>query len=1183
MTSLQIQLLGNFRVTYTTNLITTINTPRLQALFTYLLLHRQVPQSRQHIAFQFWPDSSEKQAHTNLRKLLFQLRSALPEPDRFLAQDHLTVQWRPDAPYSLDVADLQTALTSCFTADGNLVAHARQDDLARVITLYKGELLPGCFDEWLLPLRQQVQRDVIGAIEQLTTLLENQRAYSTGIAYARRLLAFDPLEEKSYQRLMRLHALDGDYAAAFRVYQDCVTVLHRELDVPPDAETQVLYERLRQRDAALIAQPAGQATSATEIPLIGRQREWQTLQSAWRKAVQGQPHFTCLWGEAGLGKTRLAEELLTWADQQGILTARARSYQTQGALAYTPITELLRNPALTLRLRKLGSHWQSEVARLLPELLDQQPGLLAPQPMSQSWQQQHFGEALVRAVLADEQPLLLLLDDLHWCDQETLTWLNALLHFAPQARLLVVGTSRVEEVDRTHPLSTLCLGLRREGLVTEIELAPLSTAETSTLAHAVADHPLTEAQGQQIYQETAGNPLFVVESVRATLDTGLTRPASVIGGATDPVVNRQQHFLPTKVYGLMQARINQLSAQAQKIAALAAVLGRACPFAVLLAAARIDEETLIDSLEELVRRRVLREQGAADYDFSHDRIRDVAYAELSQARRRQLHRHVAEALETVYANHLDEKSALLAEQWEQAGQHDKAVTYLQRAGEYACDQYLHMEAARYINQALALTPAANQEKICQLLLARERVHSIQGDRAAQQKDLALLQEVVPAWVGEPRQVLIIRAEIAIRLSYYERNRANLQQAVLYARQAVELAHQGNAAQQKADGFLEWGSSLWSKAAFADARAQWTRALETAEAANLPSRLAASLERLAQIDMFTGGSADDIMRYMERALINYEKEGNLIGTCSILNKLGYLPVAQGVGDYSQARWHYERALVLSRKIGARWNEGTILRNLTILAVCEGDYARAERTLVENRQLYEQMGAKDELAIGLNCLGFLYFNKGQLSQAQTVQEHALQQLRQQRFAQWEVKALTALAWIHLALGNLTAALDYATEASEAARAVNEQRQAAYASTCLGHVLIELHRYAEAVATFHQAITWHEQMQQANRRLEPLAGLAQVALLQGELAQAQRYTEEILMHLQQHLLDRTEDAFRVYLTCYHVLCATADARARTMLHTAYEQLQTRAISITEPEAQRHFWEAIPGHHEVWQTIAG
>ncbi len=154
MTSLQIQLLGNFRVTYTTDLITTINTPRLQALFTYLLLHRQAPQSRQHIAFCFWPDSSEKQAHTNLRKLLFQLRNALPEPDRFLAQDHLTVQWRPDAPYRLDVADLQTALTSCFTADGNLVAHARQDDLAHVITLYQGELLPGCFDEWLLPLRQ---------------------------------------------------------------------------------------------------------------------------------------------------------------------------------------------------------------------------------------------------------------------------------------------------------------------------------------------------------------------------------------------------------------------------------------------------------------------------------------------------------------------------------------------------------------------------------------------------------------------------------------------------------------------------------------------------------------------------------------------------------------------------------------------------------------------------------------------------------------------------------------------------------------------------------------------------------------------------------------------------------------------------------------------------------------------
>ena len=1182
MHTLHIALLGDFRLVYGADLLTSVNTPRLQALLVYLLLHRQAPQPRQHIAFQFWPDSSEKQAHTNLRKLLFQLRNALPDPDRFLTQDHLTVQWRPDAPYTLDVAELNRLLTHDHSGADQPVAVAQQEALAGVLTLYQGELLPGCFDEWLLPIRQQLHRAVMDALARLVTLLENQRAYRAGIDYARRLLTFDPLEEKSYQRLMRLHALDGDYTAAIRVYQDCVAILERELAVPPNTETLALYERLRQRTDPLAAKVETKA-AIERIPLVGRQDEWQTLQNVWGQVQQGQTHFVCLWGEAGIGKTRLAEELLDWADRQGILTARARSYQALGALAYAPITELLRNPTLIARLGKLGGDWASEVARLLPELLEQQPDMLPPQPMTQSWQRQRFWEALARAVLADDQPRLLLLDDLHWCDQETISWLNYLLHFTPQARLLIMGTSRLEEVDSAHPLTGLCFGLRREALVTDIELAPLSTEDTATLAHVVAPQKLTAVQRQQIYRETAGNPFFVVESVRATLETTLPIAASGNGGVGATTLNNQQRFLPASVYAVIRARLNLLSPQAQKIAALVAVIGRACPFALLLAAAHTDEDTLIDSLEDLGRRRILREQGVADYDFSHDRLRDVTYAELSQARRRQLHRHVAEAVESVYANHLDEQSALLAEQWEQAGQQAIAVTYLQRAGEYAATQYLHAEAIRYINQALALTPPNNQEKTCQLLLARERVYAVQGDRAAQEKDLALLQAVIAAWFGAPRQVLIMRAEIAIRWSRYERNRANLQQAIFYARQAVDLAQQGAAAQQTADGFLEWGQSLWSKGEFTVARAQWTQALQTAEAADLPSRLAESLERLAQIDMFTGGSATGIMHYMERALVNYEKDGNLIGTCNILNKLGYLPVAQGVGDYAQARWHYERALALSRKIGARWNECVILRNLGILTVCEGDYTRAERVMAAARQIDEQLGAKDELAIGLNCLGFLYLNMGQLPQAQAAQERALQQLRQLRFTQWEVKALTALGWIHLLSRNLAGALAYATEARAASLAVNEQRQAAYASTCLGYVLIEQQQLAEATAAFHQAIGWHEQMQQANRRLEPLAGLAQVALLQGDLPQAQHLVEEILTHLQNHTLDRTEDAFRVYLTCYQVLRTGHDPRTRTMLHTAYEQLQTRALSLAEPEAQRHFWEAIPTHREVQQAMIG
>ncbi len=602
---------------------------------------------------------------------------------------------------------------------------------------------------------------------------------------------------------------------------------------------------------------------------------------------------------------------------------------------------------------------------------------------------------------------------------------------------------------------------------------------------------------------------------------------------------------------------------------------------MLTAAAHADEETIIAGLDELWERRIIREQGLEGYDFSHDRIRDVAYAELSRARRRQLHRHVAEALETVYASNLDEISALLADQWEQAGNHNKAVTYLQQAGERAATYYLHAEATRYFNRALALTPSRHYGKICELLLAREWIHALSGDRAAQEKDLALLQEILPTWLDDPQQALVIRAEVAVRLSRYERRLTHIERSITYAQQAVELAQADNAAPQKTDGLLEWGMSLWNKANFAAAREQLARALETAEKANLPSRLAESLERLAQVDMFTGGSASGIMQHLERALENYAKTGDLIGKGSILNKLGYLPVAQGVGEYTQAREHYEQALALSRKSGDRSNEGTVLRNLGILFVCEGDYAQAEQALDAARQIYTHLDAKDGLAVVLNCLGFTYLHKGQLAQAKSVQEAALQQFRQQQRGQWEVKALTAMGWIHLMSGDLALALDYATEARQVSQTLNEQRQAAYALACMGHALTQLHRYPEAIASFQEAVTLHQQMQQDNRSMEPLAGLAQVALVQGDMPRAQNLVEKILTHLATHTLDRTEEALRVYLTCYHVLRAMGDQRAQHMLHTAYAQLQTRAANIEEPEAQRQFWENIPDHQAVWQVI--
>jgi DNA-binding SARP family transcriptional activator len=233
MTMLRIQLLGEFRIDYDGAPVTTINTQRLQSLVAYLLLHRSSPVARQRLAFLLWPDSSEAQARTNLRNLLHVLNKALPDAEQFLATDGQTLQWRPEADYTLDVDNFEKE-----------VGHADSvESLQGAVDFYHGELLPGCYDDWILPERERLEREFTEALEQLIDRLQARHDYREAISYAQRLLRHDPLREETYRRLMRLHALSGDRGGVVRVYNNCMTVLKHELDVEPSRETIQEYEQ----------------------------------------------------------------------------------------------------------------------------------------------------------------------------------------------------------------------------------------------------------------------------------------------------------------------------------------------------------------------------------------------------------------------------------------------------------------------------------------------------------------------------------------------------------------------------------------------------------------------------------------------------------------------------------------------------------------------------------------------------------------------------------------------------------------------------------------------------------------------------------------------------------------------------------------------------------------------------
>ncbi len=306
--TLRIQLLGDFCLVYGESPVTNVDSPRLQSLLAYLVLHRTAPQSRQHLAFLFWPDSTESQARNNLRQSLHLLKQSLPDADHFLHSDVQTVQWLPAAPFTLDVAEFEEAIKQAESVAA----------LQYAVTLYRGELLPGCYDDWLLPERERLQQQFTQTLDRLSRLLEDQHDYRAAIQSAERLLRSDPLREETYQQLIHLQALSGNRAGAWRVYQTCVTVLRRELDVEPSPETQAVYEESRNMERPLARPSPFPRPRTNHLPtyltsFIGRQEELERLKSLFflQNATTSRTRLVTLTGAGGCGKTRLAIELAT--------------------------------------------------------------------------------------------------------------------------------------------------------------------------------------------------------------------------------------------------------------------------------------------------------------------------------------------------------------------------------------------------------------------------------------------------------------------------------------------------------------------------------------------------------------------------------------------------------------------------------------------------------------------------------------------------------------------------------------------------------------------------------------------------------------------------------------------------------------------------------------------------------
>ena len=701
---LEISILGEQRVAEDGRVVAALHAPRTLALLAYLALHRGAPQQRSHVAGLFWPDSSDTQARTNLRRELHHLRLHLPRAEQCLAVDSATLRWREDAQCRLDVAAFEDAAQRASAA----LADGRADDFCHIareaLTTYGGDLLPALYDDWVLAERERLRRRCIWLLDTLVDVYREAGDLGSAIGHARRRVELEPLEERGYQTLLQLQGRAGDRASAIQTYHRCVSVLERELGLDPDPATTAAYQRLLTTEALPRQRPPGAAapprprgadptmgtTPQARIPLVGRDSEYARLRQVWAQAKRGVAQVAVVAGEAGVGKTRLSQELSTAVRAEAGVVAWARCFAGEGRPALAPVSDWLHTADLRRSVSTLEPASRREVARLVAGPAGDQPDQSPAdgwQPLADAWQRHRFFDALARAVIAAGRPTLLVLEDVQWCDDDTLSWLQTLLRVGAAAPLLVLATARSEEIGGHAGADAALRLLRAANTVTDLELLPLDPAGTAALAAQVLGEPPTPEVTGTLHSLTGGNPLFVVEAARG----------AALGALTGPDVAR----LP-RVHAVLGQRLAQLNPAARQLATLAAAVGHDFSVELLTEASDLDAGDVIEAVDELWRRRIIRELAPDTYDFTHDLLRDVAYDEMPPARRRLAHRRLAQAMELVQPGGGEAGTAALADQYDRAGDVGRAVRYRVQSAQAATSVFANEQAVRQYRRALDL-------------------------------------------------------------------------------------------------------------------------------------------------------------------------------------------------------------------------------------------------------------------------------------------------------------------------------------------------------------------------------------------------------------------------------------------------------------------------------------------------
>ncbi|MGK7945188.1 MAG: BTAD domain-containing putative transcriptional regulator, partial [Microcystaceae cyanobacterium] len=990
---------------------------KLQTLLAFLCLHYDQTLSRQQVAVQLWTETTDTEAKANLRRRIYDLRRVFPKIEQVLEIKAKTLRWIANSSCSIDIILFQEAIKE---AEREKTANNQQKMIQyweKAVNLYQGDVYPDCYDDWIIPLREELKEKVIYSYEQLIQGLKEGQEREKGIQYAQKYLRIDPLSEKAYCYLMELYGKQGDRSSALRVYHQCMTLLREELGVSPSPTTCQLYEKLltledtekekieqkslvssnyhdedleRQKIKKNSSQSnhpiiLSQVIPTSNIPLIGREKEYEALNN-WKKQQGESCPLLMLVGESGVGKTRLLEEIAHQIQSESGYVLWGRSFEAEKLRPYGIWLDALRSLP--------NNSFSAELEFLL---LDS-----AYQTVNTANRSRIFdvGIQLIEHLTSQIPLILILLDDIQWLDQASIAFLHYAIRLLNNRPVLFAATAQKQALEHNQALSQLLADFHREQRLQQLQIEPLNEKETLNLAQ----HICPKGEKEKIFADSGGNPLFTIELARAlTNGTSSSNLTSLIEGS----------FL-------------KLSENTRNLLYWAATLGSSFKTTTLAEITNDALPQLLTMLEELEQQRIIRPENVINqesyYTFAHDIVRQVAYKQLSEPRRRLFHTHIAQTLEKHLNSYPDEINNV-AYHASLGGEGLLAASASLTASERHLRLFAYHEAAQVAQKGISHCQSLETNTRITLHLKLLRVYVKTGISKEKMESLEkeLKQLIDEASLRGLKDAEAIGLESLIILSYDHHRLTQVQQHSLAA------AERGRFASPATQAYM-----------------------------------------LAQ----TGACLAEIGRDIPRAealLLEAQGLSERLGLQTIDVCLGLGIVYRFQGKIEEASELLQKSWQQSQSVQDHWRECLSLTNLVMLALEEQKPEVALDYGSELITVSAQMGEGSEVyhAAALDALARYLLEE---RESFNLLEGSLQSLKSIDSPRMLAYIQTIAAQWDLEQGNLQQALTRATEALLSANSVNNHSEQVLASGILIETMIQLERQTEASE-------YYEQLQQIN----------------------------------------------------------------------------------------------------------